>query len=168
MRNNRFERILKRNSAVLSNGTELCCAKKNRVNLNAWINYDSAVNNVGDYLSLEIVKDVCTKQGIDTNKPVRKTKHLYAIGSILLGWQDATIWGSGFGYDFSDKWYFQIEGFMHRLLHKTDIRAVRGPLTRQLLNKMGISCPEVYGDPAVFIPLFYHPAMPGGGGMNIY
>lgn len=75
-------------------------AEKNKVNLNAWINPEKisggGVQNVGDWLSLVIVENVATQYGIDIYKEVSQTKHLYAIGSILLGWQDATIWGSGF------------------------------------------------------------------------
>ena len=38
---------------------------------------------------------------------------------------------------------------------KLDIRAVRGPYTKQYLDKMGFNCPKIYGDPAVLMPIIY-------------
>ena len=130
-------------------------AEKNRVNLNAWITNTSTHNNIGDYLSLLIVSHLCRKHGLELAMPVKHTKHLYAIGSILPSYQDVTVWGSGFGYDKPAKWYSPIYNWFHRTMHTLDIRAVRGPETRRILTEMGIDCPEVYGDPAVLMPLFY-------------
>lgn len=55
--------------------------------------------NTGDFISKIIVESMCSKLGIDINKKVAKTEHLYAIGSILMGYQDMVVWSSGFGYD---------------------------------------------------------------------
>ncbi len=107
-----------------------------------------------------VVKHLCEQNGIDMDSPIPKTRHLYAIGSILLGYQNATIWGSGFGYNQLQKPYFPLDCVLHRLRHRVDIRAVRGPLTRQILLKMGYACPEVYGDPAILMPLIYQPQPP--------
>lgn len=153
--NSIITRVLLKNRAMLSNTTTLLLSQPNQVNLNLWIDPSNSYNNVGDYLSKVVVEYVCKLHGIDPNQPVSRTKHLYAIGSLLLGYQDATIWGSGFGYDRTKTWYAPMLKVLHRLYHKTDIRAVRGPLTRDILHRMGYSCPEQYGDPAVLMPLIY-------------
>lgn len=154
-RNCKVNRILYKNRAVERNSPYIVQSCENQVNLNAWIIPEGKFQNVGDYISVEIVKNTCKLFGIDMNQHIDGTKHLYAIGSILMGYQDAVIWGSGFGYDNSEKIYFMLNSLIHKLCHKIDIRAVRGPETRRLLMKIGYSCPEVYGDPAVLLPLFY-------------
>lgn len=154
-KNSSINRLLFRNRAVLRDCPYIVLSKHNCVNLNAWFTHQSTHANVGDYLSLVVLNHVCERKGIDRNKVISKTKHLYAIGSILPGYQDATVWGSGFGYSKPRKWYSAFYNWFHRHYHCLDIRAVRGPETQRLLSEMGIPCPEIYGDPAVLMPLFY-------------
>lgn len=134
--------------------------KKNVVNLHYWHSGsemgDNVKNNLGDDLSRIIVEGVLAKKGLSLDKRVSKTKHLYAVGSIIsMGYQNATIWGSGFLVDLS----LIRRLFHHFPLRKLDVRAVRGPYSRKLLLKLGYKCPEVYGDPGMLLPLFYSPTV---------
>ncbi|WP_183086153.1 polysaccharide pyruvyl transferase family protein [Mycetocola tolaasinivorans] len=54
-----------------------------------------------------------------------------------------TIWGTGI----NDK----IDA-AHLAFEDLDVRAVRGPRTRERLQERGIFVPEVYGDPALLLP----------------
>lgn len=74
--------------------------------------------------------------------------YIMGIGSILTLFpiKNSIIWGSGI---ISEK--APIKG------RPQEVRAVRGPLTRQRLLDQGINCPEVYGDPALLLPFFYKP-----------
>lgn len=42
-------------------------------------------------------------------------------------------------------------------MKKLDVRAIRGPLTRNALLELGYDCPEIYGDPAILMPMIYKP-----------
>lgn len=116
--------------------------------------------NFGDLLSPFLVQRL-------TNKPVklvhlgspihrkffslRKTKFSYlAIGSIISRATDmSVVWGSG---------AFGTEIKKHLAPHAKYL-AVRGPLTRNLLRIHGIDCPEVYGDPALLMPMVFNPSV---------
>ena len=138
-------------------------AAENRVNLNychvgrqkagAGVD-DAAINNLGDELSPLIVEYMLSRRGISPDTPVDKTRHLYAVGSIIFfGYQDATVWGSGL----LEQPSFVRRLTRGRLLRRLDIRCVRGPKTRQVMKKSGFRCPEVYGDPGCLMPLIYQP-----------
>ena len=123
---------------------------QNRVNLHWWQPTDGR-QNVGDRLSPVIVENMKERYGIQCSYHVNTTRHLYAIGSIIDGgYQSATIWGSGILSGNRKFWW--------RRIRKLDVRAVRGPETRRTLLENGIACPEVYGDPAILLPLFYSPS----------
>lgn len=73
------------------------------------------------------------------------------VGSILPWAMDkeTIVWGSGCLDSKSELW---------KCVEKPkEVRAVRGPLTRNVLLEYGIDCPEVYGDPVLLFPRYYHP-----------
>lgn len=132
-------------------------ANKKRINLNWWhIKYGQEKQNLGDMISSVVYDYLCSYYGLDKNRKVKKTKHLYAIGSILFFEnQDVTVWGTGSLHEIN----CNINTILHqKIMRKIDARAVRGPFTRENLIKLGITCPEIYGDPAMLMPLIYKPS----------
>ncbi len=127
-------------------------AKQNAVNLHWW-KLGIQKQNVGDALSTVVVEYMMERNQISSDHSSdNKTKHLFAIGSIIdTTYQDATVWGSGILNGYRTFWW--------RKLRSLDIRCVRGPETRRVLMANGFMCPECYGDPAVLMPLIYNPTL---------
>lgn len=131
--------------------------EKNHVNLHYWhLSEKKHLQNLGDYLSKVVVEYMANRNGIDLAMPTSSTQNLYAIGSILqTAYHNATIWGSGF---LNDPFGSRISSVLHnKHFRKLDLRAVRGPKTRDALIKLGHKCPEIYGDPAIIMPEIYLP-----------
>jgi pyruvyltransferase len=121
---------------------------KNRVNLHYW-RYSQQVDNVGDLFSKVVVEFMLKKENINPKSRIRGTHHLMAIGSILNHAKHKTVvWGAGIH---DHKMAMPDVSF--------DIRAVRGPVSRKILIKLGYNCPEVYGDPAMLLPDFFNPGV---------
>ena len=119
--------------------------------VNAWV-FPSIVgiekHNLGDDINKPIIESITGKHVSFVNKVKVHEEHLLAIGSVVdsLTTEQSVIWGSGY---LTDK---------KPLLHKPKkVCAVRGPLTRKVLMSYGVECPEVYGDPALLLPLIYNP-----------
>jgi len=110
----------------------------------------SSFVNFGDYLSVKLVERITGKLvKIFKKKKLNNEKKMLAIGSILVfALDEDVIWGTGLNGKRTDKFHFNFKNL--------DVRAVRGPLTRQFLkDHFQIDCPEVYGDPALLIPYFF-------------
>jgi pyruvyltransferase len=106
--------------------------------------------NFGDYLSLKLVEKIVGEEvQVYKKKMFTYEKKLLAVGSILyFANNNDVIWGSGTNGKIPDKKKYQFTNL--------DVRAVRGPLTRQFLeDNWGIDCPEIYGDPALLVPYFF-------------
>jgi len=103
--------------------------------------------NVGDPLSKVMVEAMLALRDLELVGKRDLDRRLFAIGSVLHNARDGgTVWGSGINA--------KIAEHVHRF-RTLDVRAVRGPLTRQWLTERGLDVPEVYGDPALLMPAFY-------------
>lgn len=146
-----LRKLYKRNDKILN-----CLARKttkNCVNVHWWsMRKENGDENVGDYLSIVITEFMLKKRGLSIDTKIKDTKHLYTVGSIIQGGaQNAVIWGSGLKHGKDDF------GTLAKLTRKLDVRLVRGPETRKGLIESGYKCPELYGDPAILMPLIYQP-----------
>lgn len=101
----------------------------------------SRIENFGDMLGPWIVRRICETRGLGAE--VASSPRLLSVGSIMrLGRGGDVVWGTGVNGKSADKGPFPI----------FDVRAVRGPLSAEVLRKSGNSVPEVFGDPALLIP----------------
>lgn len=106
--------------------------------------------NFGDCMSVKLVERIIGKPvEIYRRTRLNNKKKLLAIGSIIsFGLDGDVLWGTGINGKLLDKKHYH---FTH-----LDVRAVRGPLTRQYLyNNFQIESPEVYGDPALLTAYFF-------------
>ena len=122
-----------------------------KVNIEWW-NNDI---NIGDTLSPVICNYLLEKKGINAERSVKKTKHLYALGSVIGHKEfDATIWGSGIiGLT-------RIPSIVNNSKYiQYDIRALRGPLSKEIMKSAGYNVEGcALGDPGVLMPLIYSPS----------
>ncbi|QNL51629.1 polysaccharide pyruvyl transferase family protein [Olivibacter sp. SDN3] len=108
--------------------------------------------NVGDLLSKVTFHYLLNYKGIKSLK-AKRTIRITFIGSVIqFLTADAVVYGSGFLFE------YVAEKFGKKKL-KLDVRAVRGPLTREKLVEIGYDVPTVYGDPAILLPTFYTPVI---------
>ncbi|MGZ3633351.1 MAG: polysaccharide pyruvyl transferase family protein [Parachlamydiaceae bacterium] len=129
----------------------------------------SAGVNFGDDLSHVIVERILDRN-VELSSLAESKKTVFAVGSILhFARNDDIIWGSGFREDPSQEKRFE----------RLDVRAVRGPLTRDFLLAKGVNCPEIYGDPVILMsdlfpefqpqdPLYDYIIIPNVGELSFY
>lgn len=106
-------------------------------------------NNFGDDINIPLLKALTGKDVVHVSQSkLWRITRLLCIGSIIEYYssEKSVIWGSGCIY-----------GNIEIKKKPKKVYAVRGKLSRKVLLEQGIHCPEVYGDPALLLPLIYKP-----------
>ena len=119
-----------------------------------WQSLDGTVDhsNWGDDINYFFLKEIVDEPLImaSTLQPgvYRRVDNYLGIGSIIgmISDERSIVWGSGI-----------IDSTLSELPKPKRICAVRGPKTREKLLELGYDCPEIYGDPALLLPLHYNP-----------
>jgi pyruvyltransferase len=118
--------------------------------------YNSGNGNFGDYINNIFFKKLLNKNlQFSTN---HSSYHYFTTGSILSQVNEySIIWGSGFISKNSNIGGNNFKSNSNKVVKKPfKILSVRGPLTRNKFIRMGIDCPERYGDPLLLFPIIYH------------
>lgn len=111
-----------------------------------WDPIDGSINT-GDFLSKVLVEKILETRNKKISGKKSKKNRLFAIGSILhYAKTGDCVWGTGLNGNVSRS---------HHTFGMLDVRAVRGPLTREFLVSRGIACPERFGDPGILTPWVY-------------
>ncbi|CCH85900.1 putative polysaccharide biosynthesis protein [Modestobacter italicus] len=98
------------------------------------------VGNFGDLLGPMVVREMLRRAGLTS---AVADGRLLSIGSVLHFARDGdVVWGSGVNGKSLDA---------PVTARRLDVRAVRGPRTRAVLQERGIAVPEVYGDPGLLV-----------------
>ena len=105
--------------------------------------------NFGDFITPFIYNKLFLKDPILNINGSKDEDVVIGAGSVLsMANSKSIIWGTG---------------FMHgdeTIKKPKEILSVRGPLTRNRLIKIGVECPENYGDIGLILPYFYSPNNP--------
>lgn len=124
------------------------------INSYAWQSFDGTIehSNWGDDINWYFLREIIDGKIISYDHALL-ARHFNRPNYVVIGStidlradEKSVIWGAGI-----------IDGSVTGLPKFKEIRAVRGPKTRQKLLSLGIDCPEVYGDPALLLPLHYKP-----------
>lgn len=108
-------------------------------------------HNLGDDINIPLLEKLTgRKVRLFNTYPIKNVSRLMAIGSIVEYYssQHSIIWGSG-----------AIRGDVGIKEKPLKVLAVRGKLTKEYLEGQGVPCPEVYGDPALLMPLIFKPTV---------
>lgn len=97
--------------------------------------------NFGDLLVVPLIERLLAERGL--RSPSDDGPLLLTIGSVLHFAEGRTVvWGSGVNPKIDSRRYRRAS---------FDVRAVRGPITAEFLQRMGVEVPEVHGDPGLLV-----------------
>jgi hypothetical protein len=102
--------------------------------------------NMGDWLSPYVISKISNRSVLFVNPQAKTTEknHYFSTGSIgKFTKGNSIVLGTG------------ISARDAELNPKSKYIFVRGPLTRDRIIECGGDCPEIYGDPAIVMPLLY-------------
>ncbi|MBS4041261.1 MAG: polysaccharide pyruvyl transferase family protein [Flavobacteriales bacterium] len=109
-------------------------------------------DNFGDILTPYIAKKISNSQIIKVSHPMhfiyrRWIKHYVCVGSIInTASTNSIVWGSGIIHN-------------NQNIRRAKFLAVRGPRTHQRIKELGYQINNVYGDPALILPLIFKPTV---------
>lgn len=106
------------------------------------------IGNWGDELNRHLLEALTRRrvERIDV-KATQQHAHYVVVGSVLhAATPNSIVWGAG-----------AISPTHLPSAAPRRICAVRGPLTREMLESVGIACPAVFGDPALLLSRYYQP-----------
>tara|TARA_B100001989_G_C24551857_1_gene475858 strand:+ start:35650 stop:41955 length:6306 start_codon:yes stop_codon:yes gene_type:complete len=118
-----------------------------KINLHYWPGM-AGKKNFGDEMSAYIMKKLLPFNDFTYNEHSKNHNiNLIALGSyIQMAQDDYYVFGSG------------VRKLNDRVNYESlNVIAVRGPKSRDFLISKGIDCPEIYGDPGLFISRYYQP-----------
>lgn len=133
---------------------ELFNSEKDQIIITAWVDCKFGKlkkRNWGDELNIYVIHALTGKRILcRDNVYFNRRLNYCVIGSIAdtVTNKESIIWGAG-----------ALWGGEHILKEMPrQILAVRGKLTRNYFMSNGVECPEIYGDPALLLPLIYTPS----------
>jgi len=105
-------------------------------------------SNFGDAMSVSIVERILGRSITTITASNPGQKKFLAIGSIINYAEEGDVlWGTGINGKYPKRSDYHF--------NTLDVRAVRGPLSRQFLMEIGVECPEIYGDPTLLLPSLF-------------
>lgn len=110
--------------------------------------------NWGDELNYYLIKEITGRPVIFYQNfilaKILKLKNYMCIGTMLdannCSNKQTIVWGAG------------VSGYERDFVTPKEILAIRGKKTKEFAERYGKTCPSIFGDPALLMPLIYQPS----------